>query len=63
MHYGTPVGFRACVYDALQRAHARTSQSPSKCLNTLIRDAYMGKPLSLGNKDPDDHTVVTMHIV
>ena len=30
MRYGTPPGFRACVYGMCQHAHARTSRNPSK---------------------------------
>ena len=34
---------------------------PLKVLSTLIRDAYMGKLMSLGDMVWDSHTVVTMH--
>ena len=34
-----------------------------KALNTLICDAYMGKPMSLGDMDRDGHTAVTLHTI
>ena len=36
---------------------------PFKALSTLIRAAYMGKLMSLGDMDQDSYTVVTMHTV
>ena len=63
MRYGAPAEFRACVYGECQCACARMSQSPSKHLNTLIRDVYMGKSMSLGDMDQDDHTAMIMHTI
>ena len=34
---------------------------PSKILSMLMRVEYMGKPLSLGEMDQDNHTAMIVH--
>ena len=63
VRYGALTRFHACVYDMCQHGHARTCRSSLKHLSMLIRVAYIGKPVSLGDMDRDGHTEVTMHTV
>ena len=55
VRYGALTRFHACVYDMCQHGHARTCRSSLKHLSMLIRVAYIGKPVSLGNMDQNNH--------
>ena len=61
VHYGTPVGFHACVYGVCQHARARTSQCPSKhqaywCVSHTQRNQCHS-----GDMDQETHTAMIMH--
>ena len=52
----------SCIQCVLTCSH-RDELKPSKVLSMLICVTYMGKPMSLGDMDQDNHTAMIVHII
>ena len=55
-------GFALCIQCVLTCSHC-DEPKPSKVLSMLVHVEYMGKPMSLGGMDQDNHTAIIVHTI